>query len=159
MSFKRLLVPLVAFALVIAACSDDATTDNSTRDDSGTIVEGGDVGVFVLKVGDCFNQSTEADAISDVPGVPCDEPHDVQIYAAFDLADGDWPGLDSVEMDAALGCLERFEAAIGEPYETSPIDIFPMYPLEDGWNGLDDREVLCGGYNVDGSKLTADLLG
>jgi len=156
---KRLLLPLVVFALVVAACSGDSTTDNSTRDDSGTIVEGGDVGVFVLKVGDCFNEPTADGAISDVAAVPCDEPHDLQIYAAFDLPDGDWPGLKTVELDAALGCLERFEAAIGEPYETSPLDVFPMYPLEEGWNEVNDREVLCSAYNLDGSKLTGDVLG
>ena len=155
---KRLLPLLLLFTLLAAACSSVGTSDASTRDDAGTIVEGGDVGVFVLAVGDCFDDpDADATQISSVAATPCDAPHDNQVYDKFDLPSGDFPGDDAVMQDAFAGCLERFESALGEPYETSPLAIFPLYPTSQGWDA-GDHEVVCAVYNVDLSKLTADAL-
>ena len=152
----RVLPLLLFFAIFGAACSSESTTDESTRDDVGSIVESGDVGVFVLTVGDCFDKSP-AEEISSVVGMPCTEPHDVQVVDRFYLEEGDWPGLEAVQESAALGCLDRFEGVTGEAYETSALDVAPLYPTEDGW-GSGDREVLCALVSYNGSKLTVDLL-
>ena len=103
------LKALGAVLLVLAlatSCSDDSTSDNSTRDEEGNITEGGDVGVFALEVGDCFDQPPDGN-IEEVAGVPCDEPHDTEVYAKFDMEGGDdapYPG------DAAVQtCAPRLE--------------------------------------------------
>lgn len=162
MSKKRLLLLLPAVGLLAGACSA-ATSDASTRDEDGVVIEGGDVGVLALNVGDCFDdppgvfETDEVTEIETVVAIPCDEPHDNQAYAKFDLPDGDWPG-DTAATNAAFdGCLSRFESMLGEPYETSPLDILPLSPTRDGWS-LGDHEVLCAAYNVDLSKMTEDVI-
>lgn len=152
------LLPLaIGLALAGAACAADATVDQSSRDDGGTVVEGGDVGVFVLQVGDCFDDPDDFANVASVAAVPCTELHDNQVYAKFDLPDGGWPGDVAVQDMAVNGCLDRFEPAVGQQYETSPLDIAPLFPSVDTW-GTGDREVICALYNVDFSKLTGSVL-
>ena len=59
------------------------------RDDDGAIVEAGNVSAFQIRVGDCFDDAGifgEGDAtVSDVPALPCAEPHDNEVYAVFDV--------------------------------------------------------------------------
>lgn len=155
----RVLPALFGFAVLVAACGgNESTSDDSTRDDQGTIVEGGDVGVFALAVGDCFDDpAAEATEVYSVDAIPCDEPHDNQVVAKFDLASGDFPGEEEVMAQAYQGCLDRFEEVTGEAYETSPLDIFPLFPTEGGWDA-GDHEVVCNLYNVNLSKLTEDLI-
>ncbi|MDA3040977.1 MAG: hypothetical protein O3C27_15900 [Actinomycetota bacterium] len=64
---------------------------NTTRDESGEIVEAGGLGVFAMEVGDCFQVPIE-DLVQSVEAVPCTEPHDAQVYAKFDMPDGPYPG-------------------------------------------------------------------
>ncbi|MEM9651434.1 MAG: septum formation family protein [Actinomycetota bacterium] len=160
--FARRLVGCVVAAVLASACGT-TTFDDSTRNDAGEVIEAGDVGVLAIKVGDCFDDppglldSVEQTEIEAVAAIPCSEPHDNQAYAKFDLADGDWPGQQVIADDAFDGCLDRFESMIGEPYETSPLDIMPLSPTEEGWR-FGDQEVLCAVYNVDLSKLTTDVI-
>ena len=42
----------IAVALAVASCGD---LDTTTRDDSGEIVEGGEIGVFAVQEGDCIS--------------------------------------------------------------------------------------------------------
>ncbi|MDQ2697419.1 MAG: hypothetical protein M3Y46_01355, partial [Actinomycetota bacterium] len=55
----------------------DAETGEVTEE-----VENGDV--FSIRVGDCLNTADldATDEISDVPIVPCDQPHDDEVYFA-----------------------------------------------------------------------------
>jgi hypothetical protein len=159
---RRLLPLLLGLALFGAACTSEGTADDSTRDDSGSIVEGGDVGVLALEIGDCFDVpssaiSEEPVEVASVGAIPCTDAHDNQVAAKFNLTGSDWPGVETVQMDSALGCVDRFEGITGEAYETSALDIFPIYPTEQSWEA-GDREVICSLYNFDGSKLSVDLL-
>jgi hypothetical protein len=57
-----------------------AGVDDTTRDDSGVIVEEGDLGVFVTQIGDCFNpQDGATTSLSVTTGVPCTDPHHWQV--------------------------------------------------------------------------------
>ena len=115
-----------------------SVVDDTIRDDGGVIVERGDVGILALNIGDCFDvpvgidDSEDAAEINSVAAIPCAEPYDNQAFAAIELPDGDWLGEDAVADQAFDGCLDRFESVIGEPYETSPLDILALYPTEQG---------------------------
>jgi hypothetical protein len=110
-------------------------------------------------VGDCFDDEAFASTeISEIPGVPCSQPHDNEIYATFDLP-GEWPGDERVEELAYSGCFDRFEAAIGKSYEDSVIDYTTIYPSAGSWKQLDDREVICVGYHMEYEQLTGSILG
>ena len=56
-------------------------------------------------------------------------------------------------------CLKYFEGFIGKSYEKSILDIFSLYPTHDSWSQLNDREVVCAVYHLDGKKLTGSIEG
>ncbi len=135
--------------------------NDADRDESGSIVSGGEIGVFAMRTGDCFDDPQEIiDAGSataefqDVAGVPCSEPHDNEVYAVFDVSFDRFPGEGVISGAAEEGCLGRFESFVGRSYDSSILDIFPIYPTDDSWSRLNDREVICAVYHMEGDKLT-----
>ncbi len=53
------------------------------RGETGEIEAAGSVDAFAMQVGDCFDdQSGQPGEVSDVPGVPCEEPHDNQVFGS-----------------------------------------------------------------------------
>ena len=122
-----------------------------TRDEeSQEVVEAGSADVFNLHVGDCFDDDSLSSGISEVPAVPCADPHDNEIYFIYDMPNGDYPGESEVEASADQGCAAEFEAFVGAAYETSAIDYWALYPSEDTWNQIADREVICSVYDTAG---------
>lgn len=133
-----------------------AGEDNSTRDDSGAIVEGGEVGAFRIRLGDCFGE-TFGSTIEKVDAVPCDQSHYYEVYAAFNLpygGDADFPGRIAVDDEADQGCLDRFEPFVGLDYASSIYGIGAITPSAEGWAEVGDREVLCVISNFDGTPKT-----
>jgi len=130
------------------------------RNAAGEITSAGAVGAFEVRVGDCFNdEAFESTEISEIPAVPCSDPHDNQVYAVFDIPGDAWPGDESVEEAAFQGCYERFAGSIGKSYEDSMIDYTAIYPSQGSWNQVDDREVLCVGYHMEYEQLTGSIIG
>ena len=115
---------------------------------------------FAMTVGDCFNDTeVGVNEVTEVPSVSCAAPHDNEVFALFDLAPGAFPGDEQVDALAGQGCYDRFEAAIGRSYEESEIAFISMYPTEDSWTRIDDREVVCIAYHMEYEKLTGSVLG
>ncbi len=161
MGIGRLVGGVVAsLGLVGAGCSGLADEDNTTRDDTGIVVEEGELGAFRIRVGDCIG-SALGDEVESVDGVPCDEPHEFEVYYAFDLAEGDgiYPGDLMVEEQANDGCYDAFEPFVGETYEASVYGFNTLTPTLGGWDGLHDREVLCMVGNYDGTLKTGTARG
>ena len=133
------------------------------RDDNGAIVAAGNVSAFQIRVGDCFNDADvfgEGDAsVSDVPALPCAEPHDNEVYAVFDVNLAKFPEGDEMSKIAFDSCMERFEAFVGKDYESSSLDIATLYPSSDSWSRQNDREVVCVVYDVNAKKLTGTVKG
>jgi hypothetical protein len=130
------------------------------RDSTGAIVGAGSVNAFQMRVGDCFDDGSTFgdDEVDSVPGVPCSEPHDNEVYAVFDVTAQSFPG-DAMADMAHDGCVERFEAFVGKDYESSSLDIATLYPSRDSWNGQNDREVICAVYDIELAKLTGSVKG
>ena len=150
----RLVLGSIALALLLAACGDDVD-----RDERGLIVESGDVSVFSLRVGDCFDdEGFDREEVSSLAAVPCGEPHDNEVYALFDIASADasYPGTEELFALADQACLQRFADFVGVAYEDSELDAFPLTPTSGGWaNG--DREVICAVYHFQLRKLTGTM--
>ncbi len=126
-----------------------ATTAEETTTTAPPTTIGGDVDVFSFEVGDCFSEAG-GDTVESLPIVSCDEEHDVEVYALYDLPDGDFPGDDVVIESASEGCLERFDAYVGIAYAESVYDINTIFPTENTWNNLFDREIVCLLVRIDG---------
>lgn len=166
LNVARAAMTIVALAVVgigMTGCSiiqevlgqESVTRDAQTEE----VVEAGSADVFNLHVGDCFDDDSVNDTgVTDVPAVPCAEPHDNEIYYIFDLPDGDFPGVSGIETSAYDGCYAQFEGFVGVAYDASVLDYWPIYPSEESWNSLGDREVICSVYEPQ-AKVTGTLAG
>lgn len=137
----------LAASIVLSGCSavsDIVDGDDPKRDDTtGEIVEASEADVFSVLVGDCMNSADLFGMVETVPTIPCDEAHDSEAYAVTDMPEGDYPGEDAINTFADEFCYTEFAPFIGIPYEDSLIEYFPLTPLQDGWEQLDDRQILC----------------
>lgn len=129
---------LAAFAFFLAACGGG--DDETVRDEFGNVIEGGEINVFSLNVGDCFTNLPVGE-VSSIEAVPCGEDHLFEIYHLFDV---DLPAFDSAAIDtaAADGCLAAFEGYMGVPFETSYYTFDGLQPSAGSWEA-GDREVVC----------------
>ena len=134
-----------------------ATEDDTTRDESGAITGGGGLGAFVVRVGDCVN-APEEDEVASFEGVPCENAHDAEAYAKFDLTTFESFDAKDVALEAEQGCVERWPDAIGTTYEDdTELDVYTLIPSVASWKG-GDREVVCFVVSIDGSSSTGSRL-
>ncbi|MGK3953223.1 septum formation family protein [Microbacterium sp. I2] len=131
----------------------DAQTDEVTEANDNA-------DVFAIQVGDCLATADmgSVDEVTSIPVVPCADPHDDEVYYAYDLAEGEYPGEEAVKADADATCIPEFANFIGLAYEESVLDYWPLYPTEGSW-ASGDREVLCIAWDPSGAKLTGTLAG
>jgi hypothetical protein len=129
------------------------------RDDTGAIVDAGTIDAFQIRVGDCFDDTGMGDGeISSLPGVPCADPHDNEAYAVFNIKSASFPGNDEVSEIAYDSCMERFDGFVGKDYQSSSLEMFPIYPTAESW-AQDDREVICAVYDMNEGKLQGSVKG
>lgn len=154
---KALLALLLAALLGVAtgACA----ADEPRRDESGEINETDEVDPNALKAGDCFDDPDDENAteVTSLTAVPCDEPHDNEVFHVFDLPDGEFPGSDEVKEQGLQGCEPELEDYVGATGEEAGLLIVPVTPTEGTWNDADDRKVICALYKADASKVTGSL--
>lgn len=137
---RRLLstVFVIVVAVGAVACNDDDGSGGDT-----TVPDG--VAVVDLEVGQCFLNPESTDQ-TEVSETACDEPHDAEVFATFDLdfdRDADFPGAAQVQTAGQEGCQARFADYVGQPYEESPYFLSALVPTQRTWNGRNDREVVC----------------
>jgi hypothetical protein len=160
---KRIIggATVAGLGLVGLGYSELGGEDGTARDESGAIVEQGEVGAFRIRLGDCIGGAM-TDIVESVEGIPCDQPHEEEVYHAFNLPDGDgsYPGDTTVDELAGTGCYEAFGSFVGIAYEESTAYAFGwLQPTRESWSNLGDREVLCLVGNVDGSLKTGSAGG
>ena len=118
--------------------------------------------VFHLKAGDCYNSVPFSDEyvteLSDVELVKCDEPHEREVFADFDLPDSSWKGDDYVWEQVEIVCGPRFEEFVGIEYDLSTLDYAAIYPSEQKWD-LGDRLAICSVVEVSGMEVTGSAKG
>jgi len=110
---------------------------------SGKITHSGQLSVFSLAVGDCFNNPAGASTVTTVTAIPCSQPHNAQIYAKFNLSGSDlsYPGTSTVTSLAAKGCNARTDS-VNKSAAPSSMTIRLLFPEQDAWlNGR--RTVSC----------------
>ena len=163
-----LLVMLFVLALLIVAgivwTVVSAVDRHPDRDASGVIIEAGSLSVAELRVGDCFQQDPDPTVVmvaQFIQAVPCDQPHDAEVYAENELGvpeGAPYPGQEQVFEDADELCVADFEQFIGTPAATSALGIYRFIPSEATWPE-GDRRVVCAVYDPSGAALTGSLEG
>ena len=157
-------IQTIIFLLIIGGVVYDFTND-AERDESGSIVAEGEIDAFAMNVGDCFNDPQQMDEdgsaveVEGVAGLPCSEPHDNEVYAVFDVSLATFPGEAAMFDVATEECLDRFDSFVGRAYQDSVLDIFTLYPNQYSWSQVNDREVVCAVYHIEGEKLKGSSRG
>lgn len=140
-----------------------------TSTTSTTTVPGEDpevVAVDEVAVGDCVTPLGGDLLVSSVEVVECDEPHQAEVYAQFDLVDGElpddpttpgYPGGAELTWYAQDECQDRFADAVGESYWDSPYDLKVITPSFSTWD-LGDRAITCLVVGADGTELSGPVL-
>lgn len=164
-----------AAVLVLGLCGacSDATVDTTDRNSAGEVVEGGDVGVLKLQVGDCISKaaldgtsdpsaSPTAQEVDSLAAVPCTEPHggEVVLVSQDMFKDLDeFPSVDDLFTQAEAPCIKAIADYTGFDFEeflnsTAPADVdtifapYTMVPTADSWD-TGDRGMLCVAITVD----------
>jgi hypothetical protein len=92
-----------------------------------------------LEVGQCIRAVGDSTEVYSMPVVPCDQPHEAEIYHVFTVDDGPFPGYPALEDESSVRC-----SAALEPYLTpgnEELDVAYVYPHEGNWP--QDRRVTC----------------
>jgi hypothetical protein len=155
--WQRIPIGLVIFVLLVGAGAIGGLISNASRSDTGEIVNDGDMMATDLRVGDCFDvKDPTAEEISDVTARPCTDPHEYELFWTGSMTEGAYPTEAAFRAFMQGNCFDAFGTFVGKPYEDSVLDIYWLYPLEDGW-GEGDRSIQCAAYHPTKNRLTTSL--
>ena len=158
MRARRLLVLAVVVSLVAACRGDDEqglSTTTTTRS-----VAAHPVAATELVVGDCITGvvvgAAERARVDSLRVIGCDRPHELEVFANFDLApadfdvaDGSFPGQQRIVVASDRGCDDRFQE-LGEIIDS--IGLIAVWPTATSW-AQGDRTVACAAYAADGGSF------
>jgi len=160
---RQRIALLVMVGVVVSSCaSSDANVDETERDDGGDVVEGGDVGVFRLRVGDCVQlpggiDGGEAEEVAALEAISCTEEHTGEVVLVENQFFGDpdeFPGEEEAFRLADPRCIAALDAYTGTDFETSPFGYYALTPTQSTWDQVDDRELVCIGLTLDDDLVT-----
>jgi hypothetical protein len=108
-----------------------------------------------LAVGECFNDGADE---GEVVRMPCNGPHDGELFADVTLPSGPYPGDRKAAAKADATCNTEFSKYVGIAADKSVLSPEFWYPAEDYWtNG--DRLVVCAAYGPAGEQLQSRVKG
>ena len=108
--------------------------------------------VFGLRPGECINSAGNG---LNVIVLSCATPHDAEVFAAFSLPAGAWPGDSAVQQDAGNGCESRFGSYLNPQLATADLTQEYVYPNQAAWQA-GERTVVCEVRAVSG-QLTGSV--
>jgi hypothetical protein len=117
-----------------------------------TVVTYRPAAVFGLRPGQCVNSGSDA---LKVTVLSCARPHDAEVFAAFTLPAGPWPGASAVRADAGDACASRFNSYIDPQLATASLTQEYVYPNQAAWQA-GERAVVCEVSAVNG-RLTGSV--
>lgn len=124
---------------LVAACSGG----DDVRNEDDVVVNAGNWSVLDLHVGDCLAPEEELTGeISEIPVLPCDEPHAQEVFATVEHPADAYPGAGAVAAWADGACLTELQDSLGYGLEDG-LFVSYLLPTFDGWNQHDDRNVVC----------------
>ncbi len=96
-----------------------------------------------LQPGDCVNNLRDSTEVQSLPGVPCTQPHEGEVFAVFDLPAGDYPGEAAIGEQITNECVARLSSYSSSASQNSgDLRLVTIYPLEQDWN-RGNRGVVC----------------
>ena len=122
---------VVLIVVIIAVAGVNSASRSSS---TGNITHAGNLSVFSLSVGDCFNSPAGTQDVTSVTAKPCNQPHSAQIYAKFNLTGSNfsYPGTAKVNRLAASGCTAR-TGSIDRSKTTNAMTVRFLFPDQNAW--------------------------
>lgn len=145
-SLVRLPGVALAFLFVLSSCSGD---------DGESVVD-----LPSSEIGTCLDFGDSIDAeVTELPAVPCGEPHTHEIFA-IELSEAEtYPGLEALEADAQAKCLGAFEDYVGVSAFDSELFFSWLVPTLNSWDREDDRQIVCVIGEGNGAPLVGTVRG
>lgn len=101
------------------------------------------LGIFALRVGDCFDNPASTQNVTSVTGMPCTRAHNAQVFAQFKATGGShYPGSAALKKQATTGCNARIAANVDRSRVTSTMTVRFVFPEQGSWF-LGRRTVSC----------------
>ncbi len=154
---------LVIYGVIALVVIGGSVLFAARRGDSGEIVDAGNLSVFDLQEGDCFDaglSSSQVTEISEVHALPCAEPHVYEMFSVADYPAGESPSAADEDYTAweRDNCLGQFEAYVGLDYDSSMYYISALIPTDSSW-AQGDRTLMCFLHTDGESALTGSAHG
>jgi hypothetical protein len=92
--------------------------------------------VFSLKAGECIDPQGQSYTL-----IPCDSPHEAEVFATFRLTGTTWPGSTTVVAAASRGCATRLTGYLNPQLAVSLASTY-VYPDATAWQA-GTRTVIC----------------
>ena len=136
----------LALTLSLSGCSflqGLTSGTDANRDEQGNVQEQDNIDIFSLKLGDCKMADETTGDIMDANVVPCDEPHDEEVFFEYTMDEGiyDSTAIETAGNDVCYG--DNFTTFVGIPYEESTLEVWYLTPTQQTWDELDDRLIQC----------------
>jgi hypothetical protein len=107
--------------------------------------------VFSLKTGDCIDPQGQ-----DYTLIPCDTPHQAEVFATFALAGKQYPGNSAIAATAGQGCASRLTGYLNPQLAVSLASTY-VYPDATAWKA-GTRTVICE-VQASSGQLTGSVRG
>jgi DNA-binding SARP family transcriptional activator len=164
-------VVILSVGLLYRHFTDGDTADADTATSTTVSRErppGRNVPIETVEVGDCLNLpaasdrrpgsvSTDETALS-VWLLPCEQPHEREVFHLFELPVGPYPGEAQVQAFAREQCTVRFEEYVGVAPERSGLHFVYVWPSRATW-GTGIRMGGCALFDAVGRDLTGSMVG
>lgn len=139
--------------------------DNAVEQQADDVRDSGGGGRIVpseLRPGDCLDDANidvipdgDEAMVEDIVLVPCDEPHDAEVFAAVRVPGDEFPGARAVDQ-RSVECIDLFAEFAGARYGSSSYEVYFYFPTEQSWELLDDRTIQCAIHDPSG-QVTGSL--
>lgn len=154
---------LVIYGVIALVVFGGSVLFAARRDDSGSITGAGNLSVFDLQVGDCFDAAFDPNAyteISEVRAIPCDEPHVYEMYSVAEYPQGEAPSGQEENYTPweQENCLGMFAAYVGIDYDSSVYYISALVPTDESWS-QGDNSLMCFLHNDEETAVTGSARG
>jgi len=137
----------VALSLALSGCSaindilGSGSGDADRVEETGQVTESANIDVFSVKLGDCM-ADTGSGTLTDANVLPCDEPHDLEVFYEIKMDDGDFS--EEAIDTASQECIgDAYTTFVGVAYADSALDVTTLTPTKDSWEQNNDRVVQC----------------
>jgi len=149
---------LVIYGVIALVVIGGSAIFAARRGDSGEITGAGDLNVFDLQVGDCFDVASDSSEIDTVRAVPCSEPHVYEMFWSGDYPSDVQPSETEYLSWLEAKCLPEFATYVGLEYADSAFYMGSLSPTAESW-GDGDRSFSCYLHNDSETPISGSARG